>query len=74
MTTIENPERPELQAVFLRAHCRMFAAGMKHSTLTGKQLLAKCSAITGKAYKRGQYNAARKDLQRVIDAAQKATT
>jgi hypothetical protein len=68
MTTIENPGSPKVQAIFLKAHLRLLAAGMKHSRLSGKDILAKAGKITGQSYKRGQYTRAIADLQAVIDA------
>jgi hypothetical protein len=52
MTTILNPAEPRVQAVFLKGHCRLFAAGMKNSRMTATQLRAKCAANTKKTYKR----------------------
>jgi len=53
-------------AVLLRGHLKMLEAGMKNSRLSGKQILAKASELTGKAYKRGQYTAAVADLNTLI--------
>jgi len=44
------------------------AAGMKHSRMSGKDLLAKVTLLTGKPYKRGQYEAAIADLNTLINA------
>lgn len=71
MTIIENPGRPEVQAVFLKSHLNMMKAGMRNSRITPTQMLAKASAITGIAYKRGQYEKAVNDLQAIIDASRK---
>ena len=65
-----NVERPHLndsfQAVLIRGHLRMHIAGMKHSRMSGTKLLAAASTITGKPYKRGQYQAALNDIQAFI--------
>jgi hypothetical protein len=54
-------------AIFLKAHLRGMAAGMKHSRMSGKDLLAKATLLTGKPYKRGQYDAAITDLDAIIN-------
>jgi hypothetical protein len=66
VTTIENPGRAKVQAIFLRAHLRLLAAGMKNSQLSGTQILAKAGQITGNTYKRGQYEQALADLTTYI--------
>lgn len=63
MTMIENPGRPEIQAIFLMYHLKLLNLGMKHSRLSGTQMLKKASAITGATYKRGQYLQAVCDLR-----------
>jgi len=63
MTMIENPGRPEIQAIFLMYHLKLLNLGMKHSRLSGKQMLKKASSITGATYKRGQYRQAISDLK-----------
>lgn len=55
-----------LQAVFLRAHLRLLAVGMKNSSMSGTQILAKASALTGKTYKRGQYSLACKHIEEML--------
>lgn len=67
MTTITNPRDARIQAIFLRAHVRMLAAGMKNSRMSGTQILRAVSEITGHIYKRGQYDIALEDLQRIIN-------
>lgn len=71
--TITNPRDRVTQAIFLKGHARLYGLGMKHSQITGSQVLAKCEAVTGKKYKRGQYDLAVQDLQAIIDEAKKAT-
>lgn len=70
MTTILPQEVGinRVQAVFLKAHLRLMSVGMKHSQISGKQMLEKASAITGKSYKRGQYDIARKDIIEWLEA------
>lgn len=68
MTTIQNPGDPRVQAIFLRAHLRLLAAGLKNSRLSGTEILRRASAITGQLYKRGQYKQALADLQTIIDS------
>ena len=62
MTVITDPGSRRAQAIFLKSHLRLQIVGMKHSRLTGTQILQKATAITGVAYKRGQYQKALDDL------------
>jgi hypothetical protein len=62
MTTITNPADPMVQAIFLRVHLGLLAKGLKNSQLSGTQILAAASAVTGRKYKRGQYQLAIEDL------------
>ena len=39
---------------------------MKNSRFSGTQILAKASEVTGRAYKRGQYQVAIEDLNNII--------
>jgi hypothetical protein len=65
---IEGPGSPRVQAVFVRAHLRMVAAGMEPSRgLTKRKLLDKAGEITGVLYGRGMYGAAIADLTMYID-------
>jgi hypothetical protein len=66
MTTIIDTTGKRLQAVFLRGHLRLLAAGLKNSQLSGRDILAKASAVTGRTYKRGQYQTAIDDLNVII--------
>lgn len=59
-----------VQAVFLKAHLKLMSVGLKNSQISGKQMLEKASAITGKKYKRGEYAVARKDLTDWLEANQ----
>lgn len=68
MTTITNPGESKVQAIFLKGHLKLLSLGMKNSRFTGRQMLDKAEAITGKTYKRGQYDVAVQDLQALIDA------
>lgn len=67
MTTITDTRDARIQAIFVRAHLRMLAAGMKNSRLSGTKILEAASKLTGHIYKRGQYAIALEDLQRIID-------
>ena len=42
-----NPTKPEVQLILLRSHLRLYAVGMRHSRMTGKDLLARVSLILG---------------------------
>jgi len=66
MTMITNTDDAVLLAIFLKAHLRLFSVGMKHSRMSGKDVLSKASAVTGVAYKRGQYDLALKDITAFI--------
>ena len=55
-----------LRAVILRGHLKLLAAGMYNSRFGGTQILAKASEVTGRAYKRGQYQVAVEDLNALI--------
>lgn len=61
MTSID-PRAAITQIIFLRAHLRLHAAGMKHSQMTGRQLLDKVGKLTGETYRRGAYTTALEDL------------
>jgi hypothetical protein len=69
MTTIENPARPEVQAIFLKAHLKLHALGMKARGVRGGDLLKKAGVITGQTYKRGEYRRAFDDLKTYIENA-----
>lgn len=62
MTLITNPADPLVQAKFLKIHLKLMAKGLKHSRMSGTALLGKVSALTGRTYKRGQYQTAIDDL------------
>ena len=62
MTLITNPADPMVQAKFLKIHLKIMAKGLKHSKMSGTTLLGKVSALTGRTYKRGQYQLAIDDL------------
>ena len=68
--TITNPAAPSVQAIFLRAHLRCLAAGLKPSRGVRKgDLLAKAGNLTGVNYGRGEYKAAVADLTALIEAS-----
>jgi len=67
MTTITNPWEARIQAVFLKGHLKLVAAGMTPPRGVRKgDLLKKAGAITGRKYARGHYQEAADDLQRFI--------
>ena len=63
---VTDPAARRFQAVTLRAHLRMHVKGMRHSRMSGTALLGATSRITGKAYKRGQYQPAVDDLTSLL--------
>ena len=63
MSTV-TPGR-SFQAIFLKAHLKMPAAGLKNSKYSGKTLLELASRHTGKQYKRGNYIQAIRDLEQL---------
>lgn len=54
-------------AVVLRGHCKMLAAGMRNSRMSGSKILAAVTQLTGQKYKRGQYTVAIADLNKLIE-------
>ena len=54
---------PKVQAIFLKGHLKLMSLGMKNSKMSGKQMLASATNITGQNYKRGQYIKALQDLE-----------
>lgn len=66
MTTITTPANPAVQATFLRAHCRLFAIGMKHSRVSATDLRRYVETNTGKRFKRGDWNSMIDALNEVI--------
>jgi len=65
--TIENPNDPGVQLIFLKGHLRLLAVGMK-GRVPGKTILAHVGKILGKSYKRGQYQQAIQDIQTFLAA------
>lgn len=70
---ITNPGSPQVQSLFLRAHLKLALKGLSHSRLTKTALLLKASALTGKPYKRGQYQQAIDDLSALIPSSEAPT-
>ena len=60
-----NPLDKKVQAVFLKGHLKLMSLGMKHSKMSGKDILNAAAKITGNQYKRGQYTLALEDLERI---------
>jgi hypothetical protein len=70
MTVILNPASDEVQAAVIKAHLKMVKVGLMPSKgMTKTKLLKKASDITGVKYKRGQYDEAIFDLQKIVDVA-----
>lgn len=67
MITIEDTRSNRIQAIFLKGHLRLWAKGLRARGVRGGDLLAKAGAITGKSYKRGQYDQAANDLQEYLN-------
>jgi len=71
MTTYIDGPNVAVSALFIKAHLKLLAKGMTNSRYSGLAILKKASAITGKPYKRGQYELALNDLINFIkDSAQ----
>ena len=64
---LAEARRDAQTAIFLKGHLKLMSVGMKNSQISGSQMLAKATAITGTKYKRGQYGKAVDDLQTLID-------
>jgi hypothetical protein len=62
MTTYIDGANAVISAIFIKAHLKLLAKGMTNSQYSGLAILKKASAITGKPYKRGQYELALNDL------------
>jgi hypothetical protein len=62
MTTYIDGPNVAVSAIFIKAHLKLLAKGMTNSRFSGLAILKKASAITGKPYKRGQYEIALNDL------------
>jgi len=62
MTTYIDGPNLAVSAIFIKAHLKLLAKGMTNSQYSGLAILKKASAITGKPYKRGQYELALNDL------------
>lgn len=67
MTTITEPSAPRFQAILIKGHLKLMSKGLTHSSISKTQMLKNASNITGKTYKRGQYEAAINDLNEIIN-------
>lgn len=67
MTTIDNPASPKVQAIVLKGHLKLHAKGLRARGVTPTRLLKLAGNITGKTYKRGQYEQAVADLEAFIN-------
>lgn len=61
-------DRQMLQAITIKAHLKLMKLGLKNSRMTGRDMLNAATKITGKTYKRGQYELAYDDLKVFVDA------
>jgi hypothetical protein len=69
MTMITGSEKIQrFTVVALRGHLKLMKAGLRNSQISGTQMLAKAGAVTGKVYKRGQYDAAIADINTWLEA------
>lgn len=66
MTMITGKNIDRFQALAVRGHCRLMAAGMTHSSLTKTYVLKLAERITGKVYKRGQHAQAAEDISEIL--------
>ena len=62
MTTYIDGPDVAIRAMFIKAHLKLLAKGMTNSQYSGLTILKMASAITGKPYKRAQYERALNDL------------
>ena len=53
--------------IVLRGHLKLLAVGLKNSRLSGTEILAKVTAITGTSYKRGQYRRAIAEINELLE-------
>jgi hypothetical protein len=66
MTTVLNPADPRVQAILLKAHCKMHRAGMVHSKMPVTRLRVLVANCTGKGpYKAGAWDQMIADLEAV---------
>lgn len=67
-TALEKHYGPGAAAAAIRLHLRVVARGMTPPRgVTKSYLLAEAGKITGKKYKRGEYDQAAKDLTEFLD-------
>lgn len=72
---IENPGRPEVQAIFVKAALKMVRIGLKPARhLTKTRLMAKAGEISGVKYKRNEIDKAIEDMDAIIKANINAET
>lgn len=69
--TVLDPTGAAFRAVFIRAHLRMLAAGMKNSQISGEEILARATGLTKKKYRRREYQTAIRDLTEIIEGAKR---
>jgi len=64
--TINNVHDPLVRLAFLKSHLRLLSVGMKHSRISGKEILQCVTDITGTQYKRGQYKQALAEIESIL--------
>lgn len=68
MTTLtKKADITRFTVVALRGHLRLMALGMRNSAITKTEMLAKATAVTGKPYKRGQFDDAIADINKWLE-------
>lgn len=57
----------EIYLIILRANLSLMSKGMRHSRISYTKMLSLASAITGKKYKRGGFDAAISDINQLLE-------
>ena len=50
MITIDNPQDPAIQAIFLKGALRLMSVGMSHSRMSKTEALTIATTLTGNKY------------------------
>ena len=66
MSAIHDATNPLVRLAYLKAHLRLLSVGMKHSRISGKEILQCVTDITGTQYKRGQYKQALAEIESIL--------
>lgn len=67
MPMITDPKASRFQMVLIRSHLKLMDKGLRHSKLSPTKALKTASELTGKPYKRGQFQLAISDLTNAIE-------